>query len=120
MFGMEVVLMVFFEEIILYMPGKFWFGEILAILDENLVIFGQNWLFWEFLTYNFQTQLWIFLIFGMELLLILTLSGEPIILHLVSFQCETKCESLCEQSQKTMKECSIELGMKATKWNRYG
>ena len=33
--------------------------------------------------YNFQTQLWIFLIFGMELLWILTLSGEPIILCLV-------------------------------------
>ena len=28
--------------------------------------FGQNWQFWEFLTYNFQTQLWIFLIFGMN------------------------------------------------------
>ena len=45
--------------------------------------FGKNWLFWEFLTYNFQTQLWIFLIFVMELLWILTLSGEPIILCLV-------------------------------------
>ena len=30
-FGMEVVLMVLFEKIILYMPGKFWYGEILAI-----------------------------------------------------------------------------------------
>jgi hypothetical protein len=29
---MAVVLMVFFEKIILYMPGKFWYGEILAIL----------------------------------------------------------------------------------------
>ena len=77
-YGMEVVLVVYFEEIILYMPGKFWFGEILAIKDENLAIFGQNWLFWEFLTYNF-------LIFGMELLWILTLSGEPIILCLVNF-----------------------------------
>ena len=48
--------------------------------------FGQNWLFWEFLTYNFQTQLWIFLIFGMELLWILTLSGEPIILCLVGME----------------------------------
>ena len=27
-FGMEVVLMVFFEKIILYMPGKFWYSEI--------------------------------------------------------------------------------------------
>ena len=30
-FGMEVVLMVLFEKIILYMPGKFWYGEFLAI-----------------------------------------------------------------------------------------
>ena len=30
------------------------------------------------------------------------------------FKCENKCESLCKQSQKTMKECSIELEMKAT------
>ena len=28
---------------------------------------GQNWLFWEFLADNFQTRLWIFHIFGMEL-----------------------------------------------------
>ena len=68
--------MVFFEEIILYVPGKFWFCKILPF-------FGQNWLFWEFLTSNFQTQTWIFLIFGMEILWILTLSGEPIILCLV-------------------------------------
>ena len=38
-YGTEVVLVVFFEEIILYMPGKFWFGETLAILDQNLAIF---------------------------------------------------------------------------------
>ena len=49
--------------------------------------FGKNWLFWEFLTYNFQTQLWIFLIFGMELLWISTLSGELIILCLVYICC---------------------------------
>ena len=30
-FGMEIVLMVFFEKIILYMPGKFWIGETLVI-----------------------------------------------------------------------------------------
>ena len=48
--------------------------------------FGKNWLFWEFLTYSFQTQLWIFLIFGMELLWILTLFGEPIILCLVAYK----------------------------------
>ena len=41
-FGMEVVRMVFFEEIILYMPGKFWFGEILVIQDENLAIFSPK------------------------------------------------------------------------------
>ena len=37
-------------------------GKIL--IWRNLVhirpFFGQNWQFWEFLTYNFQTQLWIF------------------------------------------------------------
>ena len=42
-----------------------------------MAIFDQNCLFWEFLTYNFQTQLWIFLIFGMELLwTTLILSGN--------------------------------------------
>ena len=55
-FCMEVVLMVFFEEIILYMPGKFWYGEILAKVDS-------------FLTFNFQTPLWIFVIFGLEVVL---------------------------------------------------
>ena len=35
------------------------------------------------LTYNFQTQLWVFLTFGMEFLWILALSWEPIILYLV-------------------------------------
>ena len=39
-FGMEVVLMVFFEKIILYMPGKFWYGEILALLRPK---FGHFW-----------------------------------------------------------------------------
>ena len=57
--------------------------------------FGKNWLFWEFLTYNFQTQLWIFLIFGTELLWISTLSGEPIILCLV-------LENWCWQSRKSL------------------
>ena len=33
---------------------------------QNLAIFGQNSRFWVFLAYNFQTPLWIFLIFGME------------------------------------------------------
>ena len=30
-FGMEVVLMVLFEKIILYIPGKFWYGEFLTM-----------------------------------------------------------------------------------------
>ena len=59
-FGMEAVLMVLFQKIILYMPGKFW----LVKFGPFKAIFGLNWLFWEFLTYNFQTPLWIFLIFG--------------------------------------------------------
>ena len=42
--------------------------------------------FESFFTYNFQTQLWIFLIFGMEILWILFLSGEPIILCLVGIE----------------------------------
>ena len=36
------------------------------------------------------------------------------------FKYENKCESLCKQSQKTKKECSIELGFRATKYNRQG
>ena len=42
--------------------------------------FGQNWQFWEFLTYNFQTPLWIFLIFGMEVVLMVLF--EKIILYM--------------------------------------
>ena len=34
-----------------------------------MAIFGQNWQFWEFLTYNFQTRLCIFLSFGMDVVL---------------------------------------------------
>ena len=30
-FGMEVVLLVFFEKIILYIPGKLWYGKIVGI-----------------------------------------------------------------------------------------
>ena len=55
-------------------------------------VFGQNWLFWEFLTYNFQIPLWIFLIFGMELLWTLTLFGEPIILCLVISGLSALCQ----------------------------
>ena len=65
-FGIGIVLMLSLEKIILYMPEKFWYGEILALLRPK---FGHNGLFWEFLTYNFQTQLWIFLIFGMKVVL---------------------------------------------------
>ena len=55
--------------------------------NSDIAKFGpKNWLFWEFLTYNFSTQLRIFLIFGMELHWILTLSGEPIILCLVGME----------------------------------
>ena len=70
---METTLVVFFEKIIVYMPGKFWDGQ-------NLAIFCQNWQFWEFLTYNFQTPLWIFLIFGMEVVFIVLF--EKIILYM--------------------------------------
>ena len=40
--------MVFFEKIIVYISGKFWDGQNLAICGQNLAIFGQNWQFWEF------------------------------------------------------------------------
>ena len=51
-------------------------GEIFAIFWPKLTVL-------RVLTYNFHTQLWIFLIFDMELLWIFTLSGEPIIPCLV-------------------------------------
>ena len=37
-FGMEVVFMAVFEKIILYMPGKFWYGKLLAISGQNFAI----------------------------------------------------------------------------------
>ena len=40
--------------------------------------------------------------------------------YFLVFKCDNECESLCKQSQKTTKECSIELGMRATKWNWNG
>ena len=83
---METTLVVFFEKIIVYMPGKFWDGKNLAFCGQNLAIFWPKLTVLEFLTYNFQTQLWILLIFGIELLWILTLSGEPIILCLVGIE----------------------------------
>ena len=47
---------------------------------QNLVIFDQNSRFWVFLAYNFQTPLWIFLIFGMEVVLMVLF--EKIILYM--------------------------------------
>ena len=58
------------------MPRKFWYGEFFC----HLPFFGQNWEFWEFLTYNFQMPLWIFLIFGMEVVLMVLF--EKIILYM--------------------------------------
>ena len=69
-FGMEVVLMMFFEKFILYIPGKFWYGDILALLLR--LKFGHFWpkmKVLRVLTCNIQTLLWIFLIFGMEAVL---------------------------------------------------
>ena len=43
-------------------------------------IFGQNWQFWEFLSYNFQTRLWIFLIYGMDVVFVVFF--EEIILYM--------------------------------------
>ena len=50
---METTLVVFFEQIILCMPGYFWDGQNLDICGQNLAIFA----------------VWIFLIFGMEVVL---------------------------------------------------
>ena len=75
-FGMEVVLMVLFQKIIL------WENSDMVKFGPLKAIFGQNWLFWEFLTYNFQTPLWIFLIFGMEVVLMVFF--EKIILNMPS------------------------------------
>ena len=61
-------------------------GKILILrnLAHLRPIFSQNWLFWEFLTYNYQTLLWIFLIFGMEVAL--TVLFEKIILYMLGNQ----------------------------------
>ena len=58
--------MFFFRKKIDFMLGKFWDDQNLAICCQNLAIFDQNWHFWEFLTYNFQTPLQIFLKFALE------------------------------------------------------
>ena len=42
--------------------------------------FWQNWQFWEFFTYNFKTPPWIFLIFGMEVVLMVFF--EEIVLYM--------------------------------------
>ena len=78
-FGMEVVLMMLFEKIILYMLGKVWYGKLLVI-GQNLAIFWPKLKVWEFLTYNIQTPLWIFLFFGMEVLLMVFF--EKVILYM--------------------------------------
>ena len=68
-FGMKV-LMVLFEKIILYMPEKFLIGRNFGHLRSKFwPFFGQNWQIWEFLAYNFETSPWIFLTFGMEVVL---------------------------------------------------
>ena len=41
---------------------------------------AKNWQYWEFLTYNFQTPLWIFLIFSMKIVLMVLF--EKIILYM--------------------------------------
>ena len=55
--------MVFFDITSLYMPGKFWYGQKVDQLGQNLAIIN----FLAFLVYIFQMPLQIFLIFGMEL-----------------------------------------------------
>ena len=76
-FCMEVFLMVLFEKIILYIPGKFWYGEFLAMEYRNFVHLRP---ILEILAYNFQTPLWIFLNFIMEVFLIVFF--EKIILYM--------------------------------------
>ena len=71
-FGMEVVLMVLFQNIIIYMLGKLLYGKIWSF-KTKIWLFCQNWQFWEFFTYNFQTLLRIFLIFGMKVVLMVFL-----------------------------------------------
>ena len=75
-FGMEFVLMVFFEKIILYMLEN----SDMAKFGPFKAFFGQNWQFWPFLAFNFQTPPWIFLIFGMEVVLMVLF--EKIILYM--------------------------------------
>ena len=77
------------------------------------LFFGKNWLFWEFLTYSFQTQLWIFLIFGMELLWILTLSGEPIILCLVSLYLQNRASDFDDFCTDIRDSCPEWFGLSA-------
>ena len=79
-FGMKVVFMDFFEKIILYVPENSDFTTFWLFKTKILPFFGQNWQFWEFLTYNFQTPPWIFLIFGMEVVLMVLF--EKIILYM--------------------------------------
>ena len=48
---------------------------------QNLAIFGKNSHFWVFLAYIFQTPLWIFLIFRIEVVLIVLF--DKIILYML-------------------------------------
>ena len=42
--GIEIVFMVFFEKIILYMPGKFWYDEIFTISPTGpYFVFLETW-----------------------------------------------------------------------------
>ena len=47
-YGMEVVSVVFFEEIILYMPGKFWFGETSFGHITSKRSYEDSYLVWNF------------------------------------------------------------------------
>ena len=71
---MENTLVVFFDKIIVYMPGKIWDRQNLAIFWPKLTV-------WRFLAFNFQTPLWIFLIFGMKVALVVVF--EKIILYML-------------------------------------
>ena len=74
---METPLVFFFEKIIVYMPGKSWHGQNLAICCQS---FWPKLTIWEFMTYYSQRLLWIIFIFGMEYFLMV--SCEKIIVYM--------------------------------------
>ena len=55
-FGIKVVLMVFFEKIIVYMPGNSEMAKIWPFVTKIRPCFGQNWHFWEFLPVTFKRR----------------------------------------------------------------